>query len=67
MIPLKSEKEIQMLRSSGSILGKVMRELEISVKAGVSTRQIDALAEKLILAQGANPAFKGYKGFPATV
>jgi methionyl aminopeptidase len=67
MIPLRSEKEIQMLRSSGMILSKVMRELEENVKAGVSTRQIDALAEKLILAQGASPAFKGYRGFPATV
>jgi len=67
MIPLKSEKEIQMLRNSGLILSKVLRELEKSVKAGVSTRQIDTLAEKLVLARGASPAFKGYKGFPATV
>ncbi len=44
-----------------------MGELKKSVKAGVSTRQIDALAERLILVYGASPAFKGYKGFPATV
>ena len=67
MIPLRSEKEIQMLKKSGAILAKVMRELEKSIKAGVSTRQIDALAESLILAQGALPAFKGYRGFPASV
>jgi len=56
-----------MLRASGAILAKVMRELEKNIKAGVATRELDALAEKLILAQNALPAFKGYRGYPATV
>jgi len=66
MIPLKSENELRIIRSSGAILAKVMRELEKDIKAGISTFDIDALAEKLILAQGALPAFKGYRGYPAT-
>jgi len=67
MIPLKSKDELRRIRESGAILAKVMRELEKNVAAGVSTLAIDALAEKLLLAQNARPAFKGYKGFPATV
>ena len=67
MIPLKSEKDLQMLKKSGEILGKVLRELESKIKEGISTLEIDSLAEKLILAKNALPAFKGYKGFPATV
>ena len=67
MIPLKSEDEFQLLKSSGAILAKVMRELEKNTKAGVSTLDIDALAEKLVRAQNALPAFKGYRGFPATI
>ncbi|MCX5696153.1 MAG: type I methionyl aminopeptidase [Candidatus Omnitrophica bacterium] len=67
MIPLKSEKELQILERSGKILGFVMRELEGKIKVGIRTREIDALAEELVRAKGALPAFKGYKGFPATV
>jgi len=67
MIPLRSESDLRMLKKSGEILAKVLRELEKKTKAGISTREIDTLAEKLILAQDALPAFKGYKGFPAAV
>ncbi len=67
MIPLKSKKDLQMLRKSGEILARVMKELEGCVKAGISTLEIDCLAEELVLASGARPAFKGYQGFPASV
>jgi methionyl aminopeptidase len=67
MIPLKSEKDIRMLKASGEILSRVMRELEGFAKSGVSTLEIDSLAERLIHDNGAIPAFKGYKGFPASV
>ncbi|MDD2679907.1 MAG: type I methionyl aminopeptidase [Candidatus Omnitrophica bacterium] len=67
MIPLKSEKDLRMIKQSAEILAKVMRQLERTISEGVLTREIDALAEKLVLAQNALPAFKGYKGFPATV
>lgn len=67
MIPLKSEEDLKMMRKSGKILAKVMKEVEGVVKEGVSTAQIDALAEKLVYKENALPAFKGYRGFPASI
>ncbi len=56
-----------MLEKSGKILSSVMNRLKAIVIPGVLTREIDLLAESLIIQKGAMPAFKGYKGFPATV
>ncbi|MDD2927551.1 MAG: type I methionyl aminopeptidase [Candidatus Omnitrophica bacterium] len=67
MVPLKSEQDLQIIRQSAQILTKVMRRLSKVIREGVLTREIDALAEELILKENALPAFKGYKGFPATV
>lgn len=67
MIPIKSGKDLDMLRKSGKILAKVMRRLEGLIKVNISTGEIDQLAEKLILEEGAASAFKGYKGFPANI
>ncbi|MBM3243687.1 MAG: type I methionyl aminopeptidase [Candidatus Omnitrophica bacterium] len=67
MIPLKTKEQIEMLEKSGMILGRVMKELEKIVAPGTLTCEIDNLAESLITKAGARPAFKGYKGFPASV
>lgn len=67
MIPLKSEQELQLIRESGRILAKVMRELKNSVRPGVSTFEIDEFAGRRIREEGAIPAFKGYNGFPANI
>ncbi|MDD5166828.1 MAG: type I methionyl aminopeptidase [Candidatus Omnitrophica bacterium] len=67
MIPLKSEKDLEMMRKSGKILARTMRKLQESIKPGISTLEIDSLAEDLISKENATPAFKGYKGFPASV
>lgn len=67
MIPLKSEQDLVMLRKSGRILAKVLKRLEQSAAPGIQTLELDALAEKLILLEGAEPAFKGYRGFPASL
>jgi len=67
MIPLKSEKDLEMLRKAGKILAGVMREVQRAVKAGVTTLEIDRLAQELIRKQDAVSAFKGYKGFPASI
>jgi methionyl aminopeptidase len=67
MIELKSAREIALMRRGGHILAEVMDRLRDSVKPGVSTLEIDRDVEEFILAQGATPAFKGYRGFPATV
>jgi len=67
MIPLKSEKDLEMLRKSGRILAGLMEKIEGFIKPGISTAEIDRLAEELVRKESAQPAFKGYKGFPATV
>jgi methionyl aminopeptidase len=67
MIPLKSGKDLEMLRKSGKILARVMKELQKIIKPGIPTSEINTLAEELISAENASPAFKGYKGFPAAV
>ena len=66
MIPIKSEKDLQMLKRSGQILATVMRKVQKIVRPGITTLDIDRLAEELILKEKAVAAFKGYKGFPAT-
>ncbi|MDD5156403.1 MAG: type I methionyl aminopeptidase [Candidatus Omnitrophica bacterium] len=67
MIPLKSEKDLEMLKIAGRILSRVMQRLRESVKAGISTVELDSLAWKLIESEQAIPAFKGYKGYPANI
>jgi methionyl aminopeptidase len=67
VIELKSAREIGLMRRAGHILADVVARLRGSVKAGMSTLQIDEDVEDFIRSQGARPAFKGYRGFPATV
>jgi methionyl aminopeptidase len=67
MIPLKSERDLEMLRKSGKILANAMQRLKEFIKVGVSTIEIDRLAEDLVRKQDAAPAFKGYRGFPANI
>jgi methionyl aminopeptidase len=67
MISLKSQDDLDMLKKSGEILGKVMSRLRAMVAPGVLTRDIDSFAEDLIIKEGGLPAFKGYKGYPASV
>lgn len=55
------------MRESGALLAKITDKLRARIKAGISTEEIDRFAEDLILSQGAIPAFKGYRGFPASV
>ncbi len=67
MILLKSPRELQHMRAAGRILAEVKERLKALVKAGVSTKEIDDDVEALILSRGAKSAFKGYRGYPATV
>jgi methionyl aminopeptidase len=67
MIELKSAREIGLMRRAGHILSDVMDRLRTTVKPGMSTLEIDEDVEEFIRAHGARPAFKGYRGFPATV
>ena len=67
MILLKSSRELSHMRAAGRILAEVKERLRALVRPGVSTKEIDADVEAFILARGAASAFKGYRGFPATV
>jgi methionyl aminopeptidase len=67
MIVLKSPREIELMRRGGRILADLMERLRGMVKAGISTLEIDEEVEAFITRRGARPAFKGYRGFPASV
>lgn len=66
MIPLKSPKDLAMLKRSGEILAGVMQKLQAFLRPGMTTLEIDLLSEGLIRQEKALAAFKGYKGFPGT-
>jgi methionyl aminopeptidase len=67
MIILKSKSEIDKMRVACRIVAEVLQELVRLARPGVSTLELDAVAEKSIRARGAVPAFKGYRGFPKTL
>jgi len=66
-VSIKSEREIQLMRESCKILAKVYEELEKAIRPGVSTKELDALAEKLIRSYDCVPNFLNYHGFPGTI
>ena len=67
MVTLKSAREIETMRRSGKITSKVLTDLMKAVKPGMSTADLDAMAEKGIRALGGVPTFKGYHGYPASI
>lgn len=66
-INIKSSREIELMRESCKILGKVFMEMEQFVRPGISTKDIDDLGEKLIRSYGCVPNFLNYEGYPASV
>ena len=66
-VSIKSEREIQLMRESCKILAKVHEELGQAIKPGITTYEIDVLAEKLIRGYGCIPNFLHYNGYPASV
>ncbi len=69
---IKKAEEIAKIKEGGMLLGQVLADVAAAVKPGVTTRELDAIAERGILAVGGRPAFKGYKaggkkGFPGTL
>jgi methionyl aminopeptidase len=63
----KSPGEIDKMAAAGAILVRTLDLLEGKIRAGVTTRELDQAAEKFIRSQGAEPAFKGYRGFPGSI
>lgn len=67
MITIKSEREIALLKKAGDIVYKTHKYIKPFIKEGITTKEIDNLAEKYIISQGATPSFKGYEGFPTAL
>jgi methionyl aminopeptidase len=67
MILIKTPEQIAVMAQGGQRLAKIIRELKARVEPGLTTQELDKLAQELIFNQGAQPAFKGYQGFPATL
>jgi methionyl aminopeptidase len=63
----KSPEEIERMAAAGEILVRTMNLLAGKVRPGVTTIELDQAAEKFIRSQGAEPAFKGYRGFPGSI
>jgi methionyl aminopeptidase len=67
MIVCKSPAEIERMRAANALVATVLSDLRSAIRPGVSTAELDALAEATIAGAGATPAFKGYHGYPATL
>ncbi|KJR46999.1 Methionine aminopeptidase [Desulfosporosinus sp. I2] len=67
MIELKNASQLELMRKAGRIVAETLELVREHAKPGVTTLELDRIAEKYIRSQGAIPAFKGYNGFPATL
>ena len=67
VIIIKSQREIAQLKKANAIVAEVFQRMKGMIVPGVTTRELDRVAEEIILSKGAIPAFKGYRGFPATL
>ncbi|OGN85375.1 MAG: type I methionyl aminopeptidase [Chloroflexi bacterium GWC2_73_18] len=67
MVTRKSAREVAAMRVAGRIVAEVLERLGRELRPGITTAQLDAVAEELIRGVGAAPSFKGYRGFPASI
>jgi methionyl aminopeptidase len=67
MIIKKTPEQVEKMAASGQVLVRCLRMLAGKARAGVTTKELDTAAEKFIRSQDAEPAFKGYRGFPGSI
>jgi methionyl aminopeptidase len=67
LVPHRTRQEIDLMRQAGRIVAGVLALMEEELKPGITTAQLDAVAEDYIRKSGARPSFKGYRGFPASI
>ena len=67
MITIKTDSEIEYMLKAGRVVAEALDTLEKYVKPGISTGELDRIAEEIILGRNAKPSFKGYYGFPASI
>ncbi|HYB14209.1 MAG TPA: type I methionyl aminopeptidase [Streptosporangiaceae bacterium] len=66
-IEIKTPDQVRMMREAGLVVARTLRIVAAAAQPGVSTAELDELAEREIRAAGATPSFKGYHGYPATI
>jgi methionyl aminopeptidase len=66
-ISIKNDDQIKIMQKTGAIVGRTHELLAKELRAGITTYELDKIAEEYIISQGAVPSFKGYHGFPATL
>jgi methionyl aminopeptidase len=67
MIIKKTPEQVDKMAASGEVLVRCLKMLAAKARPGITTSELDAAAEKFIRSQGAEPAFKGYRGFPGSI
>ncbi|MFA9556501.1 type I methionyl aminopeptidase [Evansella sp. AB-rgal1] len=67
MIICKTQREIEIMRVAGKIVALTHQELQKHIQPGITTRELDSIAENFIRQQGAIPSFKGYNGFTGSI
>lgn len=67
MVMLKSRRELEIMRDAGKIVAEVLQLLREQCRPGIKTCDLDRIAEEETLKRGAKPAFKGYRGYPASL
>lgn len=67
MITIKTKREIELMKEAGRIVALAHSEIKKNIRPGITTLELDAIAEKVIISNNATPSFKGYGGFPASI
>jgi len=67
VIVCRSAAELERMLAANQLVARILDQLARAVRAGVTTAELDALAERFVREAGAEPAFKGYRGYPATL
>ncbi len=67
MIILKTEQEIEQLKICNQLVSRVLKELKNAIEPGITTRELNGIAEQSLATHDAVAAFKGYRGFPASI
>ena len=67
MISIKTEREIELMRIAGEIVGDTHNYLKKYIKPGITTKELDTLAYNYIISRDAVPSFKGYDGYPGSI
>mgnify|MGYP001179588907 CR=1 FL=1 len=66
-ITLKRDEQLEKMREAGKIVAEVLATLEAAVEPGITTQELDRIAERTIRGHAATPSFKGYRGFPGSI